>query len=147
MKKWIALALIGASAAAVVLPAQARNVKYMLSIPNALAQEEANLDGAVKLYFGPQSHGKGMVITTLDARSKSNIENRADIAACNTAFLDALRSLQRSAKDAGADAVGSIGSYFKRGPVVSSATEFECRAGSFKAHVMLKGQLVKTSGK
>lgn len=149
MKKWIAVTMIGVSMA-VVLPVQARNVKYMLSIPNALESEpaKAQLDSSVKLYFGPQTYGApAQKIVTLDAHGRVQLEYKADLSSCNASFADALKTLQRNAKDAGANAVVNIASYFKKGPLVSSATEFECHAGSQYTHVMLKGDLVKISDK
>jgi hypothetical protein len=149
MKKWIAMTIITLSITS-VLPAQARNVKYMLPIPNALESESAkeNLDGSVRLYFGPQAHGKAnKAIAKVDTHARMPIEEGTDIASCNAAFVDAVKTLQRNAKDAGVNAVANIASYFKRGPVVSSATEFECHAGSYKTHVMLKGELVQINGK
>lgn len=145
MKKWIAVTMIGVSMAA-VLPAQARNVKYMLSIPTALESDmaKAKLDDSVKLYFGPQAYSKAaQAIGTLDAHGKMPIEDKADLASCFASFADALRTLQKNAKDVGANAVVNIASYFKKGPLVSSATEFECHAGSFQSYVTLKGELVK----
>lgn len=149
MKKWIAVTMIGVSMAA-VLPAQARNVKYMLAIPNALESDaaKAKLDDSVHLYFGPQAYSKAaQTIGTLDAHGKMPIESKADLASCFASFADALQTLQKNAKDVGANAVVNIVSYFKKGPPVSSATEFECHAGSYQSHVMLKGELVKINGK
>ncbi len=149
MKKWIAMTIVGVSMLA-MLPAQARNVKYMLSIPNALESDAAKtkLDPSVKLYFGPQAYGKATpVVSALDAHGRMLVEQRADLASCFASFADALKTLQKHAKDSGADAVVNIVSYFKSGPVVSSATEFECHAGTVYSHVMLKGDLVNIDKK
>ncbi|WP_158592282.1 hypothetical protein [Noviherbaspirillum sedimenti] len=150
MKKQMAMAILGVSITATLLPAQARNVKYMVSIPNTLESEQvkAKLDGSVKLFFGPQAYANdSRTIASMNAHGKMSIEFKADIASCQASFADALGTLQNNAKAAGADAVVNIVSYFKNGPVMSSATEFECRAGSNFSHVMLKGELVKLSGK
>jgi hypothetical protein len=149
MKKWIAMTIVGVAMAA-ALPAQARNVKYMLSIPTALESDaaKAKLDGSVKLYFGPQAYGNAVpAVSALNAHGRMSVEKRDDLASCFASFADALRTLQKNAKDAGANAVVNIVSYFKNGPVVSSATEFECHAGTMYSHVMLKGELVKIDAK
>ena len=146
MIKCIAVTLLGVSMAATLLPAQARNVKYMLSIQSSLESEQANprVIGAVKLYFGPQAYAKdAQPITSMNVHGKMPIEGKSDIASCNASFADALSTLQKNAKDAGANAVVNIVSYYQSGPVVSSATEFECHAGSFNSNVMLKGEFVK----
>ena len=149
MKKWMALTIIGMSMAA-LLPAQARNVKYMLSIPNALESDsaKAKLDPSIKLYFGPQSYGTAtQIASAFKSHGRMQIENRADLASCFASFADALKTLQKNAKDAGANAVVNISSYFKNGPLVSSETEFECHAGTVYSHVMLQGDFVKINDK
>jgi hypothetical protein len=149
-KKEIAITILGMLMATTLIPAQARNVKYMMSIPTALESESAksNLDSSVKLYFGNQAYPSGTrAVTTIEAHGKVPIEAKADLASCNAAFADALKALQKNARDAGANAVVNIGSYFKGGQVVSSVTEFECHAGSRVSHVMLKGELVKIADK
>lgn len=149
MKRWLAVSIVGLTMLA-ALPAQARNVKYMLSIPTALESDaaKASLDASVKLYFGPQAFGKAdQTVGRFDVHAKMPIEIKADIASCMAAFIDAVKTLQTNARDGGANAVVNIASYFKRGPVVSSATEFECHAGSYQTHVMLKGELVKLSAR
>jgi uncharacterized protein YbjQ (UPF0145 family) len=143
------MTIVGVAMAA-ALPAQARNVKHMLSIQSALESEaaKAKLDGSVKLYFGPQVYGKAVpTASALNAHGRMPIEYRAELASCFASFADALHTLQKNAKDTGANAVVNIVSYFKNGPVVSSATEFECHAGSVYSHVMLKGELVKIDAK
>jgi uncharacterized protein YbjQ (UPF0145 family) len=150
MKKQLAMIVLGVAMATALLPAQARNVKYMIAIDSALASETAatGLDSSIKSYFGPQTYpGTAKTIARIDTTSKMQIQAKADVAACNAAFVDALRTLQKNARDAGGNAVVNIVSYFKNGPAVSSATEYECHAGSYTAYVMLKGQLVKIDGK
>ncbi|RJF97221.1 excinuclease ATPase subunit [Noviherbaspirillum saxi] len=145
MNKWIAV-IAAAATAAVVLPAQARNVKYMVPIAAALESPSAagKLDSSVKLYFGTQAHPATLSkVGIADATGKERIEYKADLPSCQASFVEALRALQKNAKDSGANAVINIVSYFKNGTPVSSTTEFECHAGSFSTILMLKGELVK----
>lgn len=145
MKKWMAMTVIGVSLAA-ALPAQARNVKYMLPIAAALATEDAKekLDGSVKFLFAaPASGAAAPVASQINVHVKQKIERFGDIASCQAALVEALYQLQSNAKSGGANAVVNIVSYFKRQPVVSSTTEFECHAGSYQTHVMLKGDFVR----
>lgn len=148
MKKLWAIALIGASI--VTMPsAQARNVKYMLPIAAALQSPSATgkLDSSVKLFFGPQAYSEVMKAGTAEASGKARIENKVDAASCQASFVEALQTLQKSAKAVGANAVVNIVSYHKNDAVTSSATEFECRAGSFSTIISLKGDLVKLADK
>ena len=139
---------LGASIAA-VSSAQARNVKYVLPISAALQSPggAGKIDNSVKFFFGPQPHPAASKMGAADVSGKARIEKKIDIASCQLAFAEALQSLQKNAVAAGANAVVNIVSYHKNDPETSSATEFECRAGSFSTIVMLKGELVKLSEK
>ena len=64
-----------------------------------------------------------------------------DEKARNAALLAALVDFQKRAKQAGANAVVNIVSYYKN-VEMSSPTEFECHAGA-AAHAILRGDLVK----
>jgi hypothetical protein len=149
MKKQITMAILGAALAA-SLPAHARNVKYTLPITAGMESSDAKgkLDGSVKFFFGSQKSPQVVQkLTTIEATQKANIVDRIDIPACNAAFASALQDLQNNAKAAGANAVVNIVSYYKNGSPLSSATEFECHAGSYTAGLSLKGDIVKTADK
>jgi uncharacterized protein YbjQ (UPF0145 family) len=76
---------------------------------------------------------------------KTNAVGKSDERACNWAFLSAMVTLERRAKQLGANAVINIVSYYKK-DTMSSTTEFECHAGALIAGVALKGEFVKIGG-
>lgn len=146
MQKRLAITVLGVLMATTMLPSHARNVKYLLPISAAMEAGKASgkLDSSVKFLFGPQTYaGSAQKMGQVEASGKTKIENKADIPSCHASFVEALQNLQTAAKNAGASAVMNIVSYHKDDPVVASATEFECRAGSFSTIMMLKGELVK----
>ena len=136
-------------AIAVTLPfrspiADARNVKYLLPIKAALQSTAAREkpDGSIKWFFGTERPPE--IRTMLgNAAVHRRIGTRPvnDVNTCNTAFLLALVDLEKQAKRLSANAVVNIVSYYKN-IQMSSATEFECHAGS-GAHVFLKGDFAK----
>jgi hypothetical protein len=149
MKKCVTLAILGISLAA-ALPAQARNIKYMLPIAAAVESSDAKqrLDSSVKLFFGPQAHPNVLQkLGSSESPGKAKIVERADIPACNAALVDALLQLQKHAKSAGANAIVNIVSYYGPSALVSSSTEFECHAGSMSVGLGLKGDFVKITDK
>jgi poly-gamma-glutamate capsule biosynthesis protein CapA/YwtB (metallophosphatase superfamily) len=149
MKKQLTMVILGLLLAASV-PAQARNVKYTLSIAEAMGSSEVQgkLDGSVKFYFGSQKTPQVLQkLTTAEATTKGNVVEKIDLPACNNAFAWALKQLQDSAKAAGANAVVNIVSSYKKGAPFSSPTEFECHAGLTSAGLTLKGDIVKTADK
>src|SRR5258705_8732777 len=140
---WLAM-VIGVLAAA--RPIQARDTKYLLPIKTALEVKDADekLDGSIKFYFGSQETPKILSKLGTDiSNRKTNAVGKSDEKACNWAFLSAMISLEKRAKQLGANAVVNIVSYYKK-DIMSSATEFECHAGS-GAHVFLKGDFVKVA--
>jgi hypothetical protein len=147
MKKQITMIILGMLLAA-TMPAQARNVKYTLPIADGISQAQGKIDGSVKFYFASQKSPQILQkLTSVDATAKATIVDRIDIPACNAAFASALQQLQENAKAAGANAVVNIISSYPRNPPFSSATEFECHAGSYSAGLTLKGDIVKTADK
>lgn len=129
---------------ALACPAQARNVKYLLPIKAALESTDAREkpDGSVKFFFGKQPTPP--IVTNLGKvapHGKARTRRTDDEKACNEAFLAALVDFQKRAKNAGANAVVNIVSYYKN-VEMSSPTEFECHAGA-AAHAILRGDLVK----
>lgn len=148
MNKFLTVAILGASIA-VIAPAEARNVKYMMPISAALESPAAagKLDSSVKLFFGPQAYGNSAKSGTAEASGKTRIENKVDAASCQASFVEALQALQKSAKAVGANAVVNIVSYYKNDAVTTSQTDFECHAGSFSTILSLRGDLVKLADK
>lgn len=148
-KTWITTTILGVTMAT-AMSAQARDVKYMLPVSAALESPSAagKLDNSVKFFFGPQAYpASAQKLGMVNSTGKVRIENKVDIPSCQASFIEALQILQNNAKAAGANAVVNIGSYYKNGAMVSSATEFECHAGSFSTILMLKGELVKLADK
>jgi uncharacterized protein YbjQ (UPF0145 family) len=126
-------------------PIQARDTKYLLPIKTALEVKDADekLDGSIKFYFGSQETPKILSKLGTDVSNrKTNAVGKSDEKACNWAFLSAMISLEKRAKQLGANAVVNIVSYYKK-DIMSSATEFECHAGAVIAGVALKGDFVK----
>ena len=151
MKKQMAMAILGISLTASI-SAHARDERYTLPIAGALESSDAKqiIDGPVKFYFGSQQSPQVLQkLTTTRAKGKGFLDDRADVRACNKAFVAALKNLQDRAKavGAGANAVVNIVSYFKDNPEFSSATEFECHSGRNSAGLVLKGDVVKIADK
>lgn len=150
MKKTTGTTLRLAAAATLLLgalAAQARDTTLHLSIADALNTPEAQskLDGSVKFYFGDQKTPK--VLQTLGSdvsNRKTNAFNKSDEEGCQWAFLSAVLAFQDKAKEMGANAVINVVSYYKK-DTFSSATEFECHAGTFVGGVALKGTYAKVT--
>jgi uncharacterized protein YbjQ (UPF0145 family) len=73
---------------------------------------------------------------------KTNAFNKSDEAACEWVLQSALISLHEAAKNAGANAVTNIVSFYKRNER-KDPTTYECHAGAIMAGVALKGDLAK----
>lgn len=149
MKKLIStmvvLAAIGGATSA-----HAADKKVMMPIAGGLAANDAQgrLDDGIKFVFGKQSAlPKGAEKLGSDKTSaKTNAFAKSDEKVCNWAFLSAMLSLQKRAKDLGADGVVNIVSNY--GNVeMSSETEFECHVGNIVGGVALKADFVRMGGK
>lgn len=144
MKKTVytIFALLIASAA---VTAQARDTKLMMPIEAALEAPQAKekLGDTVKFYFGAKKTPKVLHKLGSDTTSlKTNAFNKSDSVACNWVFLSAMLSLQKHAREVGANAIVNIVSYHDK-VEVSSETEFECHAGGLMAGVSFKADFVK----
>jgi len=130
-----------------VRPIQARDDKYILPIQAALETKDVlgKPDGSVKFFYGKQQTPQ--IMTRLGSETThgrvAKLRNTDEIV-CGAAFLAALLALQKRAKQAGANAVVNIVSFYRQ-VEMSSASEFECHAG-MAAHVYLKGEIVKIAG-
>jgi uncharacterized protein YbjQ (UPF0145 family) len=145
MKNIIWLTIFFALTMSLVWPAQARDTKYLLPIAAALEGQDAKnrLDGSVKFFYGNQETPKVLAKLSTDVTNlKTNAVGKSDEKACNWVFLSAMIQLEKRAKQLGANAVINIVSYYRK-EVMSSATEFECHAGSVIAGVALRGEFVK----
>ncbi|OWT76848.1 MULTISPECIES: excinuclease [unclassified Achromobacter] len=125
-----------------VAAAQAADRMSMNSFQAALdaGKAEGKLDGSVKFYLaGTGPKGKVVKAGAVTNR-KTNAFGKSDDKACEWAALSALISLQEAAKQAGANAVINIVSYYKKNEN-KSASQYECHAGAVVAGVALKGDL------
>jgi uncharacterized protein YbjQ (UPF0145 family) len=145
MKKLALTVAIAAAAIAAVAPAQARDNKMMMSIENAMNDNDARnrLGDSVKFYFGKQkTPAIAQKLSTDQTSQKTNSFGKSPEKACNWAFLSAMLRLQARAKELNADAVVNIVSNYKN-VENSSETEFECHDGAMMTGVALKGDFVK----
>ncbi len=140
----LATVLLGATAIASAMPAQAADTKLMMPLDTALAAPDVKrkLDGSVKFFFAGQPTPKVIKKLGTDQTSlKTNAFGKADDVVCNRVFLSGLISLQKHAKSVGANAVINIVSNY--GNIENpSATEFECHVGAIMGGVALKGDFV-----
>lgn len=137
MKKLITLFFISV----MISPfSQARN--DVGDYPIADTNYSSATSGGISFYFGKQKHGKiSKTHGKYPTNKKTNAFNKTDAEACNWAFLSALKSLETRAKKEGGNAVVDIRSNYK-GNNTSSATTFQCGAGTFVAGVALIGTVV-----
>ena len=125
--------------------ADARETRLELSLQellNSPAAREAGIDGSVRFYLAGQSANVQQRFGEGVANRKTNAANKSDEEACRWVALSALRALQESAKNRGANAVVDVVSYYKKNEF-KSATNYECFAGTFVAGVALKGTYAK----
>jgi hypothetical protein len=163
MKKSLVLVMI---AGAFAVPAVARNTTYMLPLAEVLESPEGKgrLDPSVKFYFGDRTmpagaEQKGFDVISRIAKAsawrgndsggnfgggppppnapKTSSEQNDDIAACKAAALGVLVAMQEKAKQLGANAVVDFVSYYKN-TTFSSATQYECHAGTTGGHLTFK---------
>ena len=114
----------------------ARDEKYLLPIKAAMGSTDAreNPDGSVKFFFAKEQTPQILAMLGNDVVDiRIGTRPADDQKSCNAAFLLALVDLQKRAKKRSVNAVVNIVSYYKK-VEMSSATEFECHAGS-GAHV------------
>jgi uncharacterized protein YbjQ (UPF0145 family) len=145
MRKIVSSAIILGAVLAASVPAHARDTRHMLPVASAMEAKDAQekLDGSVKFYFGDQQTPKVLAQFGDEVSNrKTNAFGKADVTACNWAFLSALVAFEKKAKALGANAVVNIRSFYKKNEV-SSQTEFECHAGAVMAGVALKGDFVR----
>ncbi|MDA3079348.1 MULTISPECIES: excinuclease ABC subunit A [unclassified Campylobacter] len=122
----------------------AKNEVIRLPISGALNDPRAKevLDPSIKLYFGKDG-GKAKKITQqLSANKKTNGVGKSDEAACNWAFLSAIKTFQERAKREGGSKVVNLSSYYYKNEFISSK-EFECGVGNIMVGVTLRGYIAK----
>lgn len=137
--------LILVTALLLLAPAMASADMLKLPIEDAMSQPEAEseLSDDIQYYFGDESHpAVAESFGTRVTNKKTNAANKDDDEACNWVFLSAMKQMQDTARELGADGVINIESYYKENPF-SSSEEFECEAGFIMAGVALRGEFVK----
>jgi len=138
---YIALSLVLVCATST---SQARNEVLRFSIEEALSQPEADsrLDSSIRLFFGDQAvPAIERKLGTFTSNRKTNGFNKSDVEACNWAFLSAMMSLQERAVREGGNAVVNIRSFYRKSEF-SSASDFECGAGTFVVGITMVGEVV-----
>lgn len=125
---------------------QARDTALFLPFEKVVAEaiRTGKIDGSVKFYLaGNAPAGKVSVLSAgAVTNKKTNAFNKSDEEACEWVLQSALISLHHAAKNAGANAVTDIVSFYKRNER-KDATTYECHAGAIMAGVALKGDLAK----
>ena len=149
MNKTALVAALMVLTAAGSMPAQAADKKVVLPISGAMNDNDAKgrLGDQVQFFFGNQPTPKVLEKLGSDKTSqKTNAFAKSDQKVCHWAFLSAMLSLQKRARELNANAVVNIVSNY--GNVeYSSDTEFECHVGNVVGGVALKGDFVRIADK
>ena len=138
--------------AVLALPAQARNVRLMESVPDTIrATRTHDILGTLDLRFGSDSARgatlvrrdvvvKGVGTTKLHDVGEDDKVRPADHDLCARAFEDAMTKLAFAARGArGTAIVGVISNY--EGTMFDDPVHFECHVGALKAAVTLRAQI------
>lgn len=122
-------------------PAHARDEVVNIRLADVLDMPEAKakLDGSVRFYLAGQVTPKVVKKFKEDVSNrKTNAFGKSDDVSCKWVALSTLISMQDSAKEAGANAVVDITSYYKKNETKSDST-IECHAGGIMSGIALKG--------
>lgn len=140
------LAFAAVLAAAVPFAGQAHDAVVHLPFQAVVQQaiQSGKLDGSVKFYLaGHTPAGKVSVIEdNAITNKKTNGFGKSHERSCNWALTSALMTLQKAAKNVGANAVIDVVSYYKR-HTFTDGTHYECHAGFLMSGVTLKAKLAK----
>jgi uncharacterized protein YbjQ (UPF0145 family) len=98
----------------------------------------------VKFYLAGNTPAGNVTVLSTGAvtNKKTNAFNKSDEVACEWVAQSAIISLHQAAKNAGANAVTNIVSFYKKNERKDAKT-YECHAGALMAGVALKGDLAK----
>lgn len=143
-RPWAAL-LLGLLAALGGSAAEARDTEVFVDAHAAAESEQGQpflLDVPFALKGETAPAGKPLKEATV-SRASSGLM-RSDQSACTSAFLDALKVLQKMALDSGANAIIDVVSV-TRDVVTESDREIRCVAGTTVAHVALRAKLIQRS--
>ena len=148
----VAVALLGLAPSA-----QARNARRMESVSDAVRLSHArDILGTLQMRFGSASAAGAEVVrrdvsvvgegsTQLHDVGQDNSVRPSDQGLCARAFEAAVTKLAFAARDARATAIVGVVSV-NDGKVFDDPEHFECRAGTLKASVSLRAQLVRGVG-
>lgn len=104
-----------------------------------------NTDEAKRLLMSdvPVSFGRsgGVIASGLTTRQAANAANKSDEAACERAFINAVRKFQETARSRGGNRVSNFHSYFDRQPL--SGGQYVCQVGTFHARVVMRGDIAR----
>jgi hypothetical protein len=125
---------------------QARDTALYLPFDKAVAEatRAGKIDGSVKFYLAGNAPAGNVTVLSTGAvtNKKTNAFNKSDEVACEWVAQSAIISLHQAAKNAGANAVTNIVSFYKKNERKDAKT-YECHAGALMAGVALKGDLAK----
>ncbi|MGX0893770.1 uncharacterized protein YdbL (DUF1318 family) [Pseudomonas sp. ADAK2 TE3594] len=125
---------------------QARDTAVYLPFDKAVAEatRAGKIDGSVKFYLAGNTPAGNVTVVSPGAvtNKKTNAFNKSDEVACEWVAQSAIISLHQAAKNAGANAVTNIVSFYKSNER-KDAKNYECHAGALMAGVALKGDLAK----
>ena len=125
---------------------QARDTAVYLPFDKAVAEatRAGKIDGSVKFYLAGNTPTGNVTVVSAGAvtNKKTNAFNKSDEVACEWVAQSAIISLHQAAKNAGANAVTNIVSFYKKNERKDAKT-YECHAGALMAGVALKGDLAK----
>lgn len=125
---------------------QARDTAVYLPFDKAVAEatRAGKIDGSVKFYLAGNTPTGNVTVISAGAvtNKKTNAFNKSDEVACEWVAQSAIISLHQAAKNAGANAVTNIVSFYKKNERKDAKT-YECHAGAIMAGVALKGDLAK----
>ncbi|MCZ7600080.1 MAG: excinuclease ABC subunit A [Gammaproteobacteria bacterium] len=127
---------------ALVQSASARDDAQRFPISTPMSTETAKSYDGVQFFFGDAPHpAVAKRLGTYSSRRNTNAFGKSDEAACDWAFLSAVKSFWERAQSEGGNAVINLRS-ITTGETVSSSTEYVCRAGNVVAKVYLEGTVV-----
>lgn len=127
---------------ALVQSASARDDSQRFPIATPMNTETAKSFEGVQFFFGDAPHpAVAKTLGTYSSRRTTNAFGKSDEAACDWAFLSAVKTFWERAQSEGGNAVINLRSV-TTGEAVSSSTEYVCRAGNVIAKVYLEGTVV-----
>ena len=154
LRPFTAAALAAVALLGLAPSAQARNVRLMEPVSDAVRLTRVqDILGTLQMRFGSASAGGAEIVrrdvtvvgegsTQLHDVGKDDSVRPADQGLCARAFEAAVTKLAFAARDARATAIVGVVSV-RDGKVLDDPEHFECHAGTLKASVSLRAQLVR----